>query len=278
MGMGADGIYSSSRDLARFVAALLGGGANEHGSILQPATLATMFEPQYQPDPRVPGMGLAFFRSDGGGHRVVGHDGILPGFNSGILVAPDDGVALIAFTNGSSGAMAWMPTELRRLLHHLLDVPFEVVRPDIPHHPEIWAEICGRYKLPGRISDLRGRVMMGGGVEVFLRGGQLMVRVLTPVPALYGALPLHPDDEQDPYVFRLDLSRFAMATVRIVFSREDGLGTTAVHADLGGQPLSLLKRTGPRRPRAWLTRALGALAVAATATAVLRRSRRYQGG
>ena len=45
VGMGADGIYSSSRDLARFVAALLGGGANEHGSMLKPATLATMFEP-----------------------------------------------------------------------------------------------------------------------------------------------------------------------------------------------------------------------------------------
>jgi hypothetical protein len=48
-----------------------------------------------------------------------------------------------------------------------------------------------------------------------------------------------------------------MATVRIVFSREAGLGTTTAHADLGGQPLSLLKRTGPRRPRTWLTRALG---------------------
>jgi hypothetical protein len=248
-GMGATGIYSSSRDLVRFVAALLGGGANEHGSMLKPATLATMFEPQYQPDPRVPGLGLAFFRSDAGGHRVVGHEGILPGFNSEILAAPDDGVALIALTNGSSGAMAWMPTELRRLLHDLLDVPHEVVRTDIPQHPEIWGEICGRYQLPRRISDLRGRVMMGGGVEVFVRGGQLMVRVLAPMPALYGGLPLHPDDEQDPYVFRLDLSRFGMATFRIVFSREARVGPTA-HADLGGQPLSLVRRPprGGRTP------------------------------
>ncbi|HEX7023249.1 MAG TPA: serine hydrolase domain-containing protein, partial [Gemmatimonadales bacterium] len=116
---GASNIYSTSRDVARFIAALLGGGANEHGSILRPATLATMFESHYQPDPRLPGMGLAFFRHDAGGHRIVGHDGILPGFNSGLLVAPDDGVGLVAFTNGSSGAMAWMPMEIGRLLHHL---------------------------------------------------------------------------------------------------------------------------------------------------------------
>ena len=81
--------------MARFVAALLGGGANEHGAVLEPATLATMFEPHYQPDPRLPGMGLGFFRGDAGGHRVVGHDGILPGFNSELLVAPDDGVGVI---------------------------------------------------------------------------------------------------------------------------------------------------------------------------------------
>ncbi len=138
VGSGGGGIYSSSRDIARFVAALLGAGANEHGSILRPATLATMFEPHYQPDPRLPGMGLGFFRSDAGGHRVVGHDGILPGFNSELVVAPDDGVGLVAFTNGSSGAMAWMPTEFRRLLYDLLDVPDEVVRRDVPQHPEIW--------------------------------------------------------------------------------------------------------------------------------------------
>ena len=101
----------------------LGGGRNEHGSVLRLSTLATMFEPHYRPHPAVPGMGLGFFRHDVGGHRVVGHEGILPGFNSGILVAPDDGVGVFALTNGSRRAMVWLPTELAGLLHHLLDVP-----------------------------------------------------------------------------------------------------------------------------------------------------------
>jgi CubicO group peptidase (beta-lactamase class C family) len=60
---GASAIYSTPRDMARYVAALSGGGANEHGRVLEPATLATMFEPHYQTDPRVPGIGLAFWRS-----------------------------------------------------------------------------------------------------------------------------------------------------------------------------------------------------------------------
>ncbi len=56
--VGGGGVYSTPRDMARYVAALLGGGANEHGSVLKPATLAAMFEPHYQPDPRIPGIGV----------------------------------------------------------------------------------------------------------------------------------------------------------------------------------------------------------------------------
>jgi CubicO group peptidase (beta-lactamase class C family) len=277
IGAGGGGIYSTTRDMARYVAALLRGGANEHGRMLRSATLATMFEPHYQPDPRVPGIGLGFFRGDVGGHRIVEHDGILPGFNSEVLLAPDDGVAIIAFTNGSSGAFVWLPIELRRLLRRQLDVPDEVVRGDIPHHPEIWDEICGRYQLPPQVSDLRGRLMMGGGAQVFVRGGRPMVRVLTPVPALYRGLPLHPDDEQDPYVFRLDLSTLGMSPVRIVFGHDVGTGTTAAHTDLGSLPLSLTRRRATRRP-ALRTVALGGLAVgAALAAVLLRRGTRPEG-
>jgi len=77
---GAGFVYSTTRDMARYAAALLGGGANEHGSVLRPGTLATMFEPQYQPDPRLPGIGLAFFRAEAGGRQLIEHQGILPGF------------------------------------------------------------------------------------------------------------------------------------------------------------------------------------------------------
>jgi CubicO group peptidase (beta-lactamase class C family) len=57
---GGGGMYSTTADMARYVAALLHGGTGEHGSVLKPDTLASMFQPHFQPDPRVPGMGLGF--------------------------------------------------------------------------------------------------------------------------------------------------------------------------------------------------------------------------
>jgi CubicO group peptidase (beta-lactamase class C family) len=271
IGAGSGGIYSTTRDMARFVTALIDGGSGEHGSMVKSATLATMFEHHHQPDPRLPGIGLAFFRGDAGGHRVVGHDGILPGFNSQFLLAPDDGVGVVAFTNGSSGAFVWLQTELDRLLRRLLGVPDEAVRTDLPHHPEVWGDLCGRYRLPDRIADLRGRVAMGAGAQVFVRGGRLMVRVLTPAPALYQGFALHPDDERDPYVFRLDLSKLGTSTVRVAFGREPGAGVTALHTNLMLQSLYKQPATGGSRPCA--VGAFGALAIAGAATAARRRRR-----
>ena len=274
IGAAAGGVYSTTGDMARFVAALLGGGANEHGHVLQPATLATMFAPHYQPDARLPGMGLGFFRADAAGHRLVLHDGILPGFNSELLLAPDVGIGVIALTNGSSGAFGWLSIELGRLLGELLGVPEDAVRSDIPHHPGMWAELCGRYLFPARIADLRQRLMLGGGAEVFVRGGRLMVRLLTPVPTLYRGLPLHPDDPTDPYVFRLDLSPFGVPPVRAAFGRVVDGRATEIHTDLGGQPWSLIRAPGAGTRRAWLRPVAGALAVAGVVTAVRRNQRR----
>ena len=274
--LGAGGIYSTSRDMARFVAALLGGGTNQHGRILEPSTLATMITPHYRPDPRLPGRGLGFVLSDAGGHRVVGHDGVLPGFNAELLLAPDDAVGVFALTNGSAGAHEWLGLELDRLLRQLLGVPADAVRTDVPHHPEMWAELCGRYRLPAG-SDLRGRLAMAAGAQVLIRDGRLMLRLLTPVPALYRGFPLYPDDPVDPDGFRLDLSAFGLATVRVVFGR-DGGRVTAVHVDLPGQPLSLLKRPATRNSGAWPNAALGVLAVATVVAATRRRRRKTRRG
>jgi hypothetical protein len=101
-----------------------------------------------------------------------------------------------------------------------------------------------------------------------------MIRALTPVAALYRGLPLHPGDADDPYVFRLDLSGFGQGTLRVVFGRDNASDTAAIHADLGGQPLSLIRRPTVGRARAPLTAALGGLLVAAAARSVMRRHQR----
>ena len=262
---GAGAVYSSARDMARYVAALLGGGANEHGSVLRPETLASMFEPHYQPDPRVPGIGLAFFRAEAGGHRMLEHGGILPGFSSQLFLAPDDGIGVIAFANVGTPAPLWLPFEMGALLRLLLDAPDGEVRRDIPQHPEAWSDICGWYGPPAGLTGVRGMLMVGAAVEVFVRGGKLMVRGLTPIPRMLRGLQLHPDDEDDPYVFRIDLSEFGFDSCLVAFSRDPGTGTRALHLDL--HPLSLHRLPESRNPRRW---AAGALAVGATALAARR--------
>ena len=264
---GGGGVYSTPVDMARYLAALLGGGANGHGRVLEPATVATMFRPHYQPDPRIPGMGLAFFRTDTGGHLAVEHDGILPGFDAQILLAPDDGLGVMAFANGARRGMHWLAPEAAGLLNELLGVPDAVIRTDIAHHPELWADLCGRYPFSAHLTD-PAKLAIGAGAEVMVRRGRLVMRLRSPIPALHRGFLLHPDDETDPYVFRVELPWFGIGTTRVVFSQAPAGGTTALHLEVG--PVSFQKKPTARSPRAAVNRALGARALAATATAVER--------
>lgn len=242
--VGGGAAWSTPRDMARFLAALLGGGAGEHGAVLEPDTVAAMFAPHYQPDPRIPGFGLGFFRASFGGHPAVEHDGILPGFDAQLLLAPDDGVGVVAFANGARRGLHWLAPEVGSLLRRLLGVPEETVRADVPHHPELWGDLCGWYRFSAHPSD-PARLAIGPGAQVVVRRGRLMVRALSPIPALARGFLLHPDDEQDPYVFRVELPWLGIGTGRVVFSRDPGGSVTALHLEFA--PLSFEK---PRRTRA----------------------------
>jgi CubicO group peptidase (beta-lactamase class C family) len=242
--VGAGAIYSTTADLACYVAALLADGSGEHGPILKPDTLTSMFGPQYQPDPRLPGVGLGFFRRDLGGHLVVGHDGLVPGFSSQMTLAPHDGAGVVAFTNGARSAMAWLSTEVSAILGRMIGVPEPVMRADVSHHPEIWTDVCGWYSFRGSLRDAQKWFI--AGAQVVVRRGQLTLRPLTPVPALACGLPLHPDDADDPYVFRIDLSSLGIGTSRVVFTRSSHGGVTAFHLDLDIAPLSFDKRSAAR--------------------------------
>jgi CubicO group peptidase (beta-lactamase class C family) len=267
---GAASVYSSPRDMARYLAALVGGGANEHGSVLRPATLASMFEPHYRPDPRVPGMGLGFFRVSLGGRSVVEHQGTLPGFHSQIFVAPAEGIGVMAFTNGSWLPDFWLPVEISGLLRQLIGVPDEAIRTDIAQRPDVWGDICGWYSLSARLADVRLRGMMGAGAEVFVRAGRPTMRFLTPVPTMYRGFTLHPDSATDPCAFRIDMSAFGTGSMRVLFGRERATGTMSLYLEL--MPLMLRRQPAATNPRLLATAGLGALGVA-LATVTVRRSR-----
>ncbi len=266
---GGGGAYSTTGDMARYVAALLGGGANEHGSVLQPETVATMFAPQYQPDPRLPGVGLAFYRRDIGGHLVVEKDGLVRGFAAQVLVAPRDGAGVVALTNGARAAHAWLGPEALGILRRVLGVHGDEIRAAVPHHPGTWGDLCGWYAFPGSLRDVQK--WMVAGVRVLVRRGQLTLRLVTPVPGLPRQFPLHPEDDGDPGLFRVDLSALGMGTIRVAFSRVPGKGEAALHVELPGMPMSFRKQPAATDPRRWAGGALGALGAAAAAAAVRRR-------
>jgi hypothetical protein len=78
--------------------------------------------------------------------------------------------------------------------------------------------------------------MAGAGIEIFVRGDQLMLRILTPIPTMYRGFPLHPDDEKDPHIFRIDLSSFGIGTMRVIFSGRLERERRQIHLDV--MPLS----------------------------------------
>jgi CubicO group peptidase (beta-lactamase class C family) len=262
---GGGSIYASTADMARYAAALLGGGAGApgagahgagaHGTVLRPETLADMFAPHYQPDPRIPGMGLGFFRAEAGGHRIVSHDGIWHGFHAAMMLAPDDGVGVLAFANtGPFSPLSAAAPAASSVLRGLLGLPADVVRTGIPEQPWVWHQLCGWYSLgPGLLVDPQPRML--GGAEVAVRHGQLVIRGQIPVPAVRRGLRLYPDGD-DPYAFRIGLPGYGSGTSPVVFSRAPGGEVTALH--LGVLPMSFQRRRRARlasgRPAARLGR------------------------
>ena len=252
---GGGGMYATTADIARCAAALLS-TADEHGSVLRPESVATMFQPHFQPDPRVPGMGLAFELGEEAGQKIVSKTGIVSGFHSAMALAPDKGIGVVAFgnTGGLIGRNATEPlaaTLLRRLLGH----PANVLRSDIPPRPETWSEICGWYSpTPGPVTNVFPRALMGAGAEVLVDGGHLTLKPLTPIPAMRHGFRLHPDDPDDPWVFRVHSPEFG-TDHRVVFDREPKEGPAK---RLFLDRMSFERRPDFRNPRLWLTGLLAA--------------------
>jgi CubicO group peptidase (beta-lactamase class C family) len=257
--LGASGMYSTTADMARYLSALLNGGAGERGSVLEPETFASMFEPHFQLDPRAAGMGLGFEPNEESGHRTVWKTGVVSGFLSALVLAPDDGIGVVVLgnTGGLDGRGAPEPLAAA-LLRRLLGLPDQVIRTDIAPRPETWSEICGWYSPdPGPVTNLFMRALWGAGAEVVVRGGHLVLKPLTPVPAMRRGMRLYPDDPHDPWVFRVEIPEYGKH-YRVVFApaREDGSMRLLMEV------LSFRKRPDLRNPRPWVTGALAAGAAA----------------
>jgi CubicO group peptidase (beta-lactamase class C family) len=77
------GLYSTPADMARYLAALLHGGANEHGRVLTADSARTLFRLHFRPDSRVAGMALGFEPHTERGRVLICKGGTINGFLSG---------------------------------------------------------------------------------------------------------------------------------------------------------------------------------------------------
>jgi len=261
----AGACYASTADMARYAAALAGGGE----PLVRRATFELMLAPQGVPGEGTPGMGLAFFLDRLGSHRVAGHDGGWLGFVSAMLVAPDDGVAVVAFTNTATAIAPHVVAE--SALRRLLDVP-EAADPVVPDNPHVWPELVGVYR-PARGLNTNVRVLplIGGELEVTVAGRHLTARAASPLKPLRKGLRLRAADPEDPLAFEL---HHEDVRIPVVFERDADGRVTALRA---GSSLGGFVRLH-RRPRATSLRLWGRVAAVgaggATVAGVWRLTRR----
>ena len=97
----------------------------------------------------------------------------------------------------------------------------------------------------------------GAGVEVAVRRDRLVLKPLTPAPGLRAPMVLHPDEPDDPQVYRVEFPTYDK-TWRVVF-------TDDTPPRLLLDVMSFVKRREWQNPRRWAT----GIAAAGAAGAVL---------
>jgi len=240
----AGSLYTCVDDMARFIAMVCGLGPQ----VLDRRLLDEMLTPQFRIHSGLPAMGLAFMIDDCGPYRMVMHDGGLPGMISHVRVAPDAGVGVVVFTNSASQRIGM---EIASFGEDLAAISIGGTEPApvADRRPELWADMCGSYRLePGLNVNARSWALLGGEAEVVTCDGELKIRSF--IGPLRTAHQLRPVDAEDPNVFAVEVGTL---TVRIAS------GPDVLHV---GYPLNatLHRRSGSFRRR---TRIAGVLAVTA---------------
>jgi CubicO group peptidase (beta-lactamase class C family) len=102
-------LYSTVEDMNRWALANLNRGELDGKRILQASSYDLLWKPQVDvPEPPNSPydvkVGLSWFLLERQGHRLVGHGGSDRGFQSFLVLAPDDGMAVVMMINCSSDA------------------------------------------------------------------------------------------------------------------------------------------------------------------------------
>lgn len=111
-------MYSSVLDLSKFVSMLFANGRGVNGTVLKPATLRSMWQPQFGDVNQKQGFGIGFRLTDLDGHALVGHGGAIYGFATELEALPAEklGVVVVTTMDSANAIMTRIATQSLRLM------------------------------------------------------------------------------------------------------------------------------------------------------------------
>lgn len=95
---------SSGADMARFMMAMLNGGALGNARILKASSVQLLMRDSHANAPGLPGMAHGFFVVREAGPRLVGHGGNTGDFHSNMILSPETGIGFFVSETGGQGS------------------------------------------------------------------------------------------------------------------------------------------------------------------------------
>ena len=97
------GLRSTANDMSQFMLALLNGGTNDNGRILNESSTDLMLTPQFKPQPNMAGISYGLFEHLENGHQLFLRDGDGVGTRSRMVLFPDEEMGFfISYNSGDS--------------------------------------------------------------------------------------------------------------------------------------------------------------------------------
>ncbi len=155
----AGGLSSTALDMGRFARALLHGGtaptADGGGQILRAETLARMWTPQYQADPRLPPICMGFYQDWRNNTHWIGHEGDLIAFHSMFFMDPASKTTIFVAYNSANGGSKPRPELLDMFTDRYFPLPGAMQQTFLSEPRGELKQIEGTYETTRRADSTR---------------------------------------------------------------------------------------------------------------------------